>query len=84
MIQALDEELIREGIMNPKSKVPNQSPNPQNSIDGELQSESKGYLGVYDMEKIDAELGEELQSKFSVIAQNYKFRKSFDAPLNDS
>ena len=43
--------------------------------EGELASGHKGLIDVFDMERIDSSLGEDLKSKLQTMAQNYKFRK---------
>jgi len=39
-------------------------------------------IDVFDMERIDGSLGEDLKTKFEIIASSYKFRKP--GPLSDS
>jgi hypothetical protein len=39
-------------------------------------------IDVFDMERIDGSLGEDLKTKFEIIASSYKFRKS--GPLSGS
>jgi hypothetical protein len=43
----------------------------------------EGLLKVYDMEKFDNSLGEDLHSKFEVIASSYKFRRSLDHMIDE-
>jgi hypothetical protein len=56
-----------------KKSIPHKIAPPKS--EGELASEHKGILDVFDMERIDAGLGEDLKSKFETIAQNYRFRR---------
>ena len=42
---------------------------------GQLASEHKGLIDVFDMERIDGTLGEDLKTKFEIIASSFKFRK---------
>lgn len=71
LIQMLDSEIAKEGLFQKSA----QQVKPLPKSEGQLASEHKGLIDVFDMERIDASLGEDLKTKFEIIAASYKFRK---------
>jgi hypothetical protein len=71
LIQMLNSEIDKEGIFQKSGLIAK----PKIESEGKLASEHKGLIDVFDMERIDSSLGEDLKTKFEIIASSYKFRK---------